>query len=90
MKQYQVTRKLQVTIPRRIAEKVGIKPGDSVLFDESSGTITLRKAEAQHQDAEEVRIAVEEFARDVRGIRTHLKKSESALVENLSRHITSK
>lgn len=89
MKQYQVTRKLQVTIPKKLADKVGIKPGDSVLFDESSGTIMLRKAAAQHQDADDVRRAVEEFAREVRGIRAYLKRSESALAENLSGHVTS-
>lgn len=88
MRQYQVTRKLQVTIPKKLADKVGIRPGDSVLFDESSGTITLRKAEAQRQDADEVTKAVKEFARDVRGIRTYLKSSESALTENLSGHLT--
>ncbi len=90
MKQYQVTRKLQVTIPKKLADKVGIKPGDSVLFDESSGTIILRKAEAQHRDVDDVRRAVEEFASEVRGIQAHLKRSESALVENLSRHVTAK
>jgi AbrB family looped-hinge helix DNA binding protein len=90
MKQYQVTRKLQVTIPKKLADKAGIRPGDSVLIDETSGMITLRKAEAQRQDPDDVRKAVEEFTHDLRSIRTHLKKSESALIENLSRHVTSK
>ncbi len=89
MRQYQVTRKLQVTIPKKLADRAGIRPGDSVLFDESSGTIILRKAEAQRQDADDVRRAVEEFARDVRSIRMSLKTSESALTENLSGHIPS-
>ncbi len=90
MRQYQVTRKLQVTIPKKLADRAGIRPGDSVFFDESSGAIILRKAEAHHQDADDVRRAVEEFARDVRSIRTYLKSSESALTENLSGHVTSK
>ncbi len=90
MRQYQVTRKLQVTIPKKLADKAGIRPGDSVLFDESSGTIILRKAERQPQDADEMKRAIEEFARDVQGIQTHLKRSESALTENLSGHVPSK
>ncbi len=89
MRQYQVTRKLQVTIPKKLADKVGIRPGDSVLFDESSGAIILRKAEAQPQDADDMRRAIKEFARDVQGIRAYLRKSESALTENLSRHVPS-
>ncbi|TLY05721.1 MAG: AbrB/MazE/SpoVT family DNA-binding domain-containing protein [Thaumarchaeota archaeon] len=28
LKQYQVTKKLQVTIPKKLAEKAGIEPGD--------------------------------------------------------------
>ncbi|TMQ00873.1 MAG: AbrB/MazE/SpoVT family DNA-binding domain-containing protein, partial [Thaumarchaeota archaeon] len=44
LKQYQVTKKLQVTIPKKLAEKAGIEPGDSVVFDEADGEITLRKA----------------------------------------------
>ncbi|MDA4112917.1 MAG: AbrB/MazE/SpoVT family DNA-binding domain-containing protein [Thaumarchaeota archaeon] len=33
MKHYQVTKKLQVTIPKKLADKTGIKPGDSVAFE---------------------------------------------------------
>ncbi len=90
MKQYQVTRKLQVTIPKKLAEKFGIAPGDSVIFEESVGTIMLKKVAAGQEDAKDVREAVEEFARDVRGIRQQVKRAGAGLAEDLSRHVTTK
>ncbi len=89
MKQYQVTKKLQVTIPKKLADKVGIKPGDSVIFEESADTIMLRKAATPPEDTREVKASIEEFAEDLRGLRLYVKRAEKALVEDFSRHITS-
>ncbi|MGQ9469938.1 MAG: AbrB/MazE/SpoVT family DNA-binding domain-containing protein [Nitrososphaerales archaeon] len=44
MRKYQVTRKLQATTPKKVAEKMGIKPGDSILFEEAKKGLLLRKA----------------------------------------------
>jgi antitoxin PrlF len=41
-----VTSKGQATIPARVRAKLNIKPGDSVMFEESkAGAVYLRKAE---------------------------------------------
>lgn len=38
-----MTRKFQVTIPRKIREKVGIEIGDELLVSESGRTVILEK-----------------------------------------------
>jgi antitoxin PrlF len=42
-----LTKKYQATIPALVREKLGLKPGDSIMFEESkpTGTIVLRRAE---------------------------------------------
>ena len=42
-----LTKKYQATIPAPVRKKLGLKPGDSILFEESkpTGTIILRRAE---------------------------------------------
>lgn len=91
MKHYQVTRKLQVTIPKKLAERTGIKPGDSVVFEDADNdTIILKKVTGPHQDSQAVKLAIDELGKDLARIRSQIRKSESALVENLSRNITSK
>lgn len=87
MKQYQVTKKLQVTIPKRLAEKAGIVAGDAVLFDEADGEITLRKAGRPRRTADELRIAMIEFESDLEKITPRMKEAGRALNENLSRHV---
>ncbi|MBI2125835.1 MAG: AbrB/MazE/SpoVT family DNA-binding domain-containing protein [Thaumarchaeota archaeon] len=88
MKVYQITKKFQVTIPKRLAEKAGIKPGDAVVFEETDGGIALKKVRAAKEKSGELRLVIEEFAKDVAEIKPHIKKAESALIENLSRHVS--
>ena len=39
-----VTSKGQVTIPKKVRDKLGIQPGEEVGFDEKEGLIVIRKA----------------------------------------------
>ncbi|MHB1867436.1 MAG: AbrB/MazE/SpoVT family DNA-binding domain-containing protein [Nitrososphaerales archaeon] len=90
MKYYQVTRKRQVTIPKILADKKGIKPGDSVFFEETQDAILLkRQRESSGVDEQALRKIIQRFAEDVPSIRKHLKRSEHALNENLSRNVRS-
>jgi antitoxin PrlF len=42
-----LTSKGQATVPLRVRRKLGLKPGDTVIFEESeAGIVNLRKAEA--------------------------------------------
>jgi AbrB family looped-hinge helix DNA binding protein len=87
MKRYQVTRKLQVTIPKKFAESLDIRPGDCVFFEESEGELRVKKAPGERADPQELRNAVEGFAMDMKRIGPHVRDAESALIENLSRHV---
>jgi len=87
LKHYQVTKKLQVTIPKKLAEKAGIEPGDSVVFDEADGEITLRKAGSPRRNAKELSLAMEEFASDLKRIAPRINEAGLLLNENLHRHI---
>jgi AbrB family looped-hinge helix DNA binding protein len=91
LKQYQVTSKRQITIPKSLAERKGIKPGDSVLFEEAECGILLKRAGGSpKQDREALRRTIEAFMLDdVPAIRKQLKRSKRAINENLSRHISS-
>ena len=42
-----VTKKYQATIPAPVRKRLGLKPGDSILFEESkpAGAIVLRRAD---------------------------------------------
>ena len=88
MKRYQVTRKLQVTIPKKLAERTGIRPGDSVFFEESGGTITLRRAERGRVDRPELEAAIRGMAGDMEKVGAKVKEAERGLVEGLSRHVS--
>jgi AbrB family looped-hinge helix DNA binding protein len=90
LRQYQVTRKRQITIPKALAERRGIKPGDSVFFEEKEGAIVIKKASrrTRRQDRERVEAAIEAFSKDVPLIRKRIKEAEAALIENFSRHIS--
>lgn len=90
MRTYQVTRKFQVTIPKRLAERKGIGPGDSVVFEEKGEGLMVRKVGEAVSNAEEISSVVREFAHDVVRVRPHILAAERALVEDLSRHISSK
>jgi AbrB family looped-hinge helix DNA binding protein len=88
MKQYQVTKKLQVTIPKKLADKTGIRPGDSVVFEESGGAITLRRAGRGELDRERLKSVIEAMARDMEKVGPKVKEAERALLEDLSRHVS--
>ena len=42
-----VTKKLQVTIPKELADRCGIKPGDDVQFDESGDGLRVTPTQAR-------------------------------------------
>jgi AbrB family looped-hinge helix DNA binding protein len=88
MKQYMVTRKLQVTIPKKLAEKTGIRPGDSVVFEEAGGAITLRRAGRAEFDREGLLSAIQGLAGDMQKVGPRVKDAERALVEDLSGHVS--
>lgn len=44
-----VTSKLQLTLPKRLAEKHGIAPGDQIRFESAGGTITIVPGSAPAQ-----------------------------------------
>ena len=87
MKQYQVTRKLQVTIPKKLAEKTGIRPGDSVVFEEMDGSITLRKAGRIEVDQEELESVIDDLAKDMKKVGPRIREGRQELIEDLSRHV---
>ncbi len=39
-----ITSKGQVTIPKKVREKLGVRPGEEVGFDEREGLVFIRKA----------------------------------------------
>ncbi len=84
---YQVTRKRQVTIPTELARKMGVRPGDSVVFEESEGRIVLRKVTLEADKPEELKAIVEDFARDVAEVKQYIEEAGEGLIENLSRYI---
>ena len=55
-----VTAKGQTTIPSEIRKKLGVQPGDSVLFLISDDEVVLRRAE--RLDAGFLRLAAENFS----------------------------
>ncbi len=87
MKNYHVTRKLQITIPKVLARDLGIRPGDSVVFEKAGGAVLVKKAGAQLWKREELKEAVEALAQDMRKLQKHVKIAERSIAENLSRHI---
>ena len=87
MRSYQVTRKFQVTIPKKIAEKAGIKPGDSVVFEEGNDGIFIKKITGMKQKPEELISVIEDFATDVARVRKRVREAGGALIEDLSRNI---
>ncbi len=88
MKQYRVTKKFQVTIPKKLAEKAGIAAGDVVEFEEVNGEIILRKSFQSRWSAKELNSAIQGFASDLEKIAPRIRESGSALNENLSRHVS--
>jgi AbrB family looped-hinge helix DNA binding protein len=76
-----------VTIPKRLADKQGIKPGDSITFEELEDAIVLKKVSQSSKNYDNLRMAIREFSKDIPKIRKAVKESELSLIENLSRHL---
>jgi AbrB family looped-hinge helix DNA binding protein len=89
MRQYQVTRKLQVTIPKPIAKELHIRPGDAVVFEKAGRAMIVKKAAPRISDLKDMADAVEALARDMRKVGRYIGAAERSLDENLSRHIGS-
>jgi len=89
MKQYQVTRKLQITIPKPIAKELHIRPGDAVVFERTGRAVLVKKASPQIGDAEDIKQAVRALAMDMRRVCKYISAADRALDESLSRHIRS-
>jgi AbrB family looped-hinge helix DNA binding protein len=86
MKNYHVTRKLQITIPKVLARDLGIRPGDSVVFEKAGSAVLVKKVEGHPWRQGELEDAVSDFARDMTKLQKHVKDAERSLAENLSRH----
>jgi AbrB family looped-hinge helix DNA binding protein len=89
MKTYQVTRKLQITIPKIIAKELRIMPGDVVVFEKAGNAIMVKKSGTQVSNQMELEKAVSAFARDMEKIEKHVITAERAINANLSRHVGS-
>jgi len=90
LRQYQVTRKMQVTIPRAIARSTGIKPGDSVTFEETPDDgIKIKKVSGESIDMEKVIKAFDNLANDMTKVRGHVREARSGLIEGISRYVDS-
>ncbi|HID04795.1 MAG TPA: AbrB/MazE/SpoVT family DNA-binding domain-containing protein [Candidatus Caldiarchaeum subterraneum] len=70
MRRVKVTRKYQVTIPKDIAESVGIRVGDTVVVSVSGGRLVLEKINV----IDELEGALEPAGRRVRGLAEELDK----------------
>ena len=89
MRQYQVTRKLQITIPKPIAKELHIRPGDAVIFERAGRAVLVKKASSRNDDVQEMAEAVEALARDMRKVGKFMRGAEMSLDESLSGHIGS-
>ncbi len=79
--------------PEKLAERRGIKAGDSVVFEESGDAKALKRSfepNKKKSDFDDIRRAIERYCEDIPRIKKNVKLSESALIENLSRHTGSK
>jgi len=89
MKQYQVTRKLQITIPKPIAEELHIRPGDAVVFERAGRAVLVKKASSRNDSVTDMAQAVKALAKDMREVGRLMRAAERSLDENLSRHVGS-
>ena len=87
MKNYQVTRKLQITIPKLLAKELGIRPGDAVVFEKAGGAVLVKKTGTQVRDYKELGDIIEAFAQDMTRIGKYVKVAERAIAEDFSRHV---
>lgn len=80
---------MHVTIPKRLAERTGIRPGDAVVFEESpDDSIMIKKVAGARADREKVRGAFDNFSKDMKKIRPRVQEAEAALNESLSRYLS--
>ncbi len=89
MKQYQVTRKLQITIPKPIAKELQIRPGDAVVFERTGRAVLVKKAFSRVDNIKEMADAVEALAQDMSKVGRYTRAAERSLDKSLSRHIGS-
>ncbi len=89
MRNYHVTRKLQITIPKVLARELGIRPGDSVVFEKAGGAVLVKKAGGQARGYAELKDTVENLAKDMERLRKYVKIAERAIAENLSGYVRS-
>jgi len=89
MKQYQVTRKLQITIPKPIAEELHIRPGDAVVFERAGRAVLVKKASSRNDSVTDMAQAVKALAKDMKEVGRLMRAAERSLDENLSRHVGS-
>jgi AbrB family looped-hinge helix DNA binding protein len=87
MKTYHVTRKFQITIPKRLAKELRLNPGDTVVFQKAGNAVLVKKSRTQVRDRIELMNTVEAFARDMEKVGKHTVNAERAITANLSRHI---
>jgi len=90
MKAYHVTRKLQITIPKVLARRLGIKPGDAVFFEQTGGTMVVKKAYRRVRDYDELVRTVQALAEDMPKVKEHVTAAERSIAASLSRHISTK
>ena len=79
-----------MTIPKKIAERTGIKPGDTVVFEEMPDErIVITKVLGSRINVEKVAQTFDNLSDDMRVIKNYVDETESGLIEGLSRHIDS-
>lgn len=57
-----ITSKGQITIPRRVRQKLALEPGDDVLFDETRDGVVVRRATPETSPFEKYRGCLVELA----------------------------
>jgi len=87
MRPYQVTRKLQITIPKVLAKELRIRSGDTVVFQKAGNAVLVKKSKSQVKDRADLVKTVEAFAADMEKVGRYMKAAERAIAANLSRHI---
>jgi AbrB family looped-hinge helix DNA binding protein len=88
MKHYQVTRKLQITLPKPIAKELHIKSGDAVVFERNGKAVLVKKAEPPVGDRKEIVDAVEALAQDMKRVGRYVQVAARSVNEDLSRHVS--
>ena len=89
MRSYQVTRKLQVTIPKALAKELRIRPGDTVIFEKAGNAVLVKKPGRQVGDRAELEKTVKVFAKDMVRVGKYVTTAERAIAANLSGHVGS-